>query len=113
MKALLHLWKAFVYSLQGVRKTFYDEIAFRIELAVAVILIPAALLLPVSLIVRILLIVYVHLVLIIELLNTAVEAALNKISTEQHTLCQSKGFMEHSGFNGFQKYRSCMKDSLV
>ncbi|GIT71570.1 MAG: hypothetical protein Ct9H300mP28_13840 [Pseudomonadota bacterium] len=43
MKALLHLWKAFVYSLQGVRKTFYDEIAFRIELAVAVILIPAAL----------------------------------------------------------------------
>ena len=80
MKALLHLWKAFVYSLQGVRKTFYDEIAFRIELAVAVILIPAALLLPVLLIVSILL------VLIIELLNTAVEAAVNRISTEQHTL---------------------------
>ena len=51
MKTLLNLWKAFDYSLQGVRNTFYDEIAFRIELAVAVILIPAALLLPVSLIV--------------------------------------------------------------
>ena len=40
----------------------------------------------VSLIVRILLIVSVLLVLIIELLNTAVKAAVNKIYTEQHTL---------------------------
>ena len=86
MKTLLHLWKVLVYSLLGVRKAFYDEIAFRIELAVAVILIPAALLLPVSLIVRILLIGSVLLVLIIELLNTAVEAVVNRISTEQHTL---------------------------
>ena len=53
---------------------------------VAVILIPAALLLPVSLIVRILLIGSVLLVLIIELLNTAVEAAVKRISKEQHTL---------------------------
>ena len=86
MKTLLLLWKAFDYSLQGVRNTFYDEIDFRIELAVAVILIPAALLLPVSLIVRILLIVSVLIVLIIELLNTLVEAAVNRISTEQHML---------------------------
>ena len=80
MKKLLHLWKAFDYSWQGVRNTFYDEIAFRIELAVAVILIPASLLLPVLLIVSVLF------VLIIELLNTAVEASVNRISTEQHTL---------------------------
>ena len=86
MKALLHLWKAFVYSLQGIRKTFYDEIAFRIELAVAVFLFPAAFLLPVSPIVRFLMIGSVLLVLIIELLNTAIEAAVNRISTEQHTL---------------------------
>ena len=86
MKTLLLLWKALDYSLQGVRNTFYDEIAFRIELAVAVILIPAALLLPVSLIVRILLIVSVLLVLIIVLHNTAVEAAVNIIPTEQNTL---------------------------
>ena len=86
MKTLLLLWKALDNSLQGVRNKFYDEIAFHIELAVAVILIPAALLLPVSLIVRILLIVSVLLVLIIKLLNTAVEASVNRISTEQHTL---------------------------
>ena len=86
MKNLLLLWEAFDYSLQSVRNTFNDEIAFRIELEVAVILIPAALLLRVSLIVRILLIIFVLLVLIIELLNTAVEAAVNRISIEQHTL---------------------------
>ena len=85
MKTLLILWKAFDYSLQGAKNTFYDEIAFRIELAVAVSLIPAALLLAVSLIVRILLIGSVLLVLIIELLNTGVEAALNRINTEKHT----------------------------
>ena len=72
--------------MRGVRNTFYDEIAFRIELAVAAILITAALLLPDSLIVRILLIVSVLLVLIIELLSTAVETTVNRISTEQHTL---------------------------
>ena len=49
-------------------------------------LIPVALLLPVSLIVRILLILSALLILIIELLNTVVEASVNRISTEQHTL---------------------------
>ena len=86
MKTFLHLWKAFDYSWQGVRDTFCDEISCRIELAVAVILIPAAMLLPVALIVRILMIVSVFLVLIIELLNTAVEAEVKRISTEQYTL---------------------------
>ena len=86
MKTLLVLWRAFDYSLQGVRNTFYDEIAFRIELAVVVISVPAALLLPVSLIVRILLIVSVLLVLFIKLLNAAVEDQVKRISTEQHTL---------------------------
>ena len=72
--------------MQGVRNTFYDEITFRIELTVAAILIPAALLLPVSLIVRILLVVSVLLLFIKEMLNTAVEATVNRIPTEQHTL---------------------------
>ena len=47
-KALLNLWKIFVYSLHGLRDTVHNEMAFRIELAVAVILIPATLILPVS-----------------------------------------------------------------
>jgi len=31
MKALLHLWKAFGFSLQGLRDTLHHEMAFRIE----------------------------------------------------------------------------------
>ena len=62
------------------------EMAFRIELAVAVILIPAALILLVSPIVQILLISAVFLILIVELVNTGIEAVVNLISTEKHTL---------------------------
>ena len=43
MKALLHLRKAFSHSMNGLRETFRNEIAFRIELITAVILIPTAL----------------------------------------------------------------------
>ena len=86
MKALHHLWKAFGFSLQGLRDTLHHEMAFRIELTVAALLIPTALLLPVSLIFRIMLISSVFLLLIVELLNTGIEAAVNRISTEHHPL---------------------------
>ena len=77
VKALPHLWKTFVYSLQGSRDKAHHEMASCIELAVAVILIPAALILPVSPIVQILLISAVFLILIVELVNTGIEAVVN------------------------------------
>ncbi len=40
MKALLQLRKAFGHSMKGLRETFRNEMAFRIELTAAVILIP-------------------------------------------------------------------------
>ncbi len=83
---MLIFWKAFDYTLQGAINTFYNEIAFSIELAFTVILIPVELLFPVSLNVSIFLIGPVILVLIIEFLNNAFEATLNRITTEQHTL---------------------------
>jgi len=86
MKALHHLWKAFGFSLQGLRDTLHHEMAFRIELTVAAVLIPSALLLPVTSILRIMLISSVFLLLIVELLNTGIEAAVNRISTEHHPL---------------------------
>ena len=85
-KSLLHLWKSFGYSMHGLRETFRNEMAFRIELTVAVILIPSALILSVSPIVRIMLIGSVFLVLIVELLNTGIEAVVNRISAEKHRL---------------------------
>ena len=76
-KALLNLWKIFVYSLHGLMDTVHHEMAFRFELGVAVFLIPAALILPVSPIVQILLISVVFLILIVELVNTGIEAVVN------------------------------------
>ena len=86
MKALLHLREAFGHSMKGLRETFRNEMAFRIELTAAVILIPTALILSVSPIVRIMLICSVFLVLIVELLNTGIETVVNRISAEQHHL---------------------------
>ena len=86
MKTLLHLRKAFGHSMKGLRETFRNEMAFRIELTAAVILIPAALILSVSPIVRIMLVASVFLVLIVELLNTGIETVVNRISAEQHHL---------------------------
>ena len=82
----LHLWKSFGYSMRGLRKTFHNEMAFRIELSVAVILIPTALILSVSTIIQIILVGSVFLVLIVELLNTGIESVVNRISAEQHHL---------------------------
>jgi diacylglycerol kinase (ATP) len=86
MKPLLHLRKAFGYSMKGLCETFRNEMAFRIELTAAVILIPTALILSVSPIVRIMLVGSVFLVLIVELLNTGIETVVNRISAEQHYL---------------------------
>ena len=86
MKALLHLRKAFGYSMKELRETFRNEKAFRIELTASVILIPTALILSVSPIVRIMLVGSVFLVLIVELLNTGIETVVNRISAEQHHL---------------------------
>ena len=76
-KALLNLWKTFVYSLHGLRDGVHNEMAFRIALTGAVILMPAALILPISLIVRILLISAISLILIVELVNTGIVAVVN------------------------------------
>ena len=70
------LWNALGYSLQGMASAFRHEDAFRQECLLAAVLIPAALLIPVGGTERALLIASVLLVLIVELLNSAVEAAV-------------------------------------
>ncbi len=86
VRGLTRLWHAFLYSCSGLRYAVLEEKAFRQELALAVILIPLAFALPVLVIERLLLIGSVLLVLIVELLNSAIEAALDRISLEQHPL---------------------------
>lgn len=84
------LWRATRYSVQGLRAVFQHEAAFRQELAAAALLVPAALALallsPVSWSQCALLIGSVLLVLLVELLNSAIEAVVDRISEDNHAL---------------------------
>ena len=85
---LPRIWNALTYSLAGLRVAIHHEAAFRQELLLAAILIPAALFLSVSTISKVLMIASVLLVLIVELLNSAIEAAVDHTSLEQHPLAK-------------------------
>ena len=63
-----------------------EESAFRQELTLFALLTPAALLLPITLLEKSLLISSLMMVLVIELLNSSVEAAIDRISFEHHDL---------------------------
>lgn len=83
MKEARRLINAFGYSLDGLRVAWLHP-AFRIELIVACVMLPLAVLLSQAGAERAMLIGSVMLVLIVELLNTAVEEAINRIGTEWH-----------------------------
>lgn len=80
------LWNAMFYSFDGLADAYRNESAFRQEVVLAAILIPTALLVHVTAVERALLIASVLLVMIVELLNTGVEAAIDRISFERHLL---------------------------
>ena len=74
------------YSWAGLTTAFRHEDAFRQELYLALLLIPLALILGDSGIERALMIAAVLGVLIVELLNSALEAAVDRISLDHHEL---------------------------
>ena len=76
------------YSLAGLRDAYEHEHAFRQECLLALVLVPIALFLPVSGLERALMIGAVLLVLIVELLNSAVEAAVDRVSLDRHELAK-------------------------
>lgn len=83
---LRRIWNALFYSLDGLRAAFRHEAAFRQEVLLAVLLIPGALFTPATGIGKALMIGSVLLVLIVELVNSALEAVVDRISTERHEL---------------------------
>lgn len=85
---LRRIWNALFYSLDGFAAAFKHENAFRQEVLLAAILVPVALWLNVGAIGKALMIASVLLVLIVELLNSAVEAAVDRISLENHQLAK-------------------------
>jgi diacylglycerol kinase (ATP) len=80
------LGKALGYSLAGLASAWRHEAAFRQEALAALILIPVACFLPVTLLQRALLIASVLMVMVVELLNSSIEAAIDRISLERHEL---------------------------
>ncbi len=80
------LFNALFYSLDGFRAAFKHEDAFRQEALLAVVAVPLALWLGKTGVERALMIASVLLVLIVELLNSAIEAAVDRISLEHHHL---------------------------
>ena len=85
---LRRLLNAFGYSLAGFRAAYTHEDAFRQEVWLAVVLIPLALWMPVSVLGKALMIASVLLVIIVELLNSAIEATVDRISLESHDLAK-------------------------
>ena len=86
---LRRVWKAMRYSLAGLHTAFKSEHAFRQELMVALPAGVLALLLPVSALEKFLLVGLLVLVLIVELINSAIEAAIDRISLERHPLSRN------------------------
>ncbi len=74
------------YSLDGLRAAYRHEDAFRQEVWLALVLIPMAVVMPVGNFGRALMIASVLLVLVVELLNSAIEATIDRISLEHHDL---------------------------
>ncbi|AWI76938.1 diacylglycerol kinase [Parazoarcus communis] len=85
---LIRIWNALRYSLAGLRAAILHEDAFRQECLLAAILIPAAFFVPTNGIGKALLIGSTLLVLVVELLNSAIEATVDRVSLERHQLAK-------------------------
>lgn len=83
---LTRLINAARYSAQGFRAAWKTEEAFRQEAILAAVMIPAALVIPLSLLEKLLLIASVFVVLIVEVLNSAIEAVVDRFGGEIHEL---------------------------
>ena len=80
------VFKASYCSYLGLKAAFKEESAFRQELLLACLMLPVSFLLAVSVMHWAILVSVLLLVLIVELLNSAIEALTDRVSTEHHVL---------------------------
>jgi len=80
------LWSAFLWSMKGLGAGWRHEASFRLEVMLAVVLVPLGLWLGDGALEKIALVVPAVLVLSAELLNSAIEAVVDKVSPEFHEL---------------------------
>lgn len=83
---MARIWRALLYSRRGLREAWRHEHAFRQELILVLCLAPVIVLVPVSLVERAAMAATLLLVLIVELLNSAIEAVVDRVSLDHHEL---------------------------
>lgn len=81
-----NIFKAFLNSINGVKAAWRNEIAFRQEVVLFISSIPFAVLLGDSLLQIVALLGVLLFVIVVELLNSAIETVINRISTDYHIL---------------------------
>ena len=86
---LKRIFSAFFYSIDGFKSAWKNEHAFRQELILVVAGSIIALFLPVSAFEKLLMIAVLILILIVELINSAIEAVVDRVSLERHALSKN------------------------
>ena len=85
---ITRLMNAFKYSCAGLKEAYRNEDAFRQEVTLAIVLIPLTFFLEHGMLGRALMIACVMFVIIVELLNSAIEATVDRISLDDHNLAK-------------------------
>lgn len=85
-RGLMRAWRACATSLRGLVAAVREEAAFREELVLAALVIPLGLWLGKTGVERALLVAPMLLVLVVELVNSAIEATVDRIGFERHEL---------------------------
>lgn len=78
--------KATVYSWQGLKASYQNEEAFRQELMLAIVMVPLGFYLGEGVVEKLLLVVSVLLLLLVEVMNSAIEAVVDRFGSEIHEL---------------------------
>ena len=86
LKGVARILRACVYTSQGLRAAWRHEAAFREELWLTLVLVPLGVYLGASGVEKALLVASVLLIPLVELLNSAIEAAVDRQGRERHEL---------------------------
>ncbi len=84
--SLFHIFKACEYSFNGIKSAFQSEVAFRQDITICIILFVLTIFLPITLTHKTLMIMSLFTIILAELINTAIETVVDRISTEIHPL---------------------------
>ncbi len=86
---LKRIFSAFFYSIDGFKSAWRNEHAFRQELILVLLGVVIALCLSVSAFEKLMMIAVLLLILVVELINSAIEAVVDRVSLERHSLSKN------------------------